>query len=553
MTTASRGADLFVDTLIRLGSKHAFNILGIGMLGLGESFHARRADISYISAFNETDLALMAQGYARELRRPTVACVYHSSGTALAMMALTVAWGDHIPLVLVSTTSSRRSSGRDQYAAVPRSILEMGAQYAKWSFEVPTVDRIPEALARAYAIAGQAPMGPVHLAIPGDLYDEEWRGPLPRANFADTQRFEKTCADAAGLHAAAAALAAAVSPVVMVGAEVGQYHAVAEMVAVIEALGAPAVVAEQPPYLGLPMNHPQFAGTYRANSALLAGADVVLAVGVEFTELGIGEPPLLNPTTQVIALSVDSVLPVKQLWPKIALSGHPVPSLAHLAERLRSERIPAERIEQRLRRCGALRAARRAEAERIRATRGPDTPVPPSRTIDEVREFCGDAWHIIQAGVTATENMDLFYEIGNPYLLHSISGKASAQGWGAPTAVGVQLASPERRVLAFLGDGGFMFCPTAIYLAARLHLPMIFIVFNNGGWGCVKASFQGLPCGAGLDEMGWMFGQVPIDFAGFARSLGLKAERAHTGEQVGELLRKAGAGRDPWLIEVLTA
>ena len=547
------GADLVVDTLVGLGVRHAFNILGIGMLGLGEAFYKRREDIEYVSAFNETDLALMTQGYARELRKPAFACVYHSSGTALAMMAMTVAWADHIPLVLVSTTSSRRSSGRDQYAAVPRSVLEMGAQYAKWSFEVPTVDRIPEALARAYAIAGQAPMGPVHLAIPGDLYDEPCAGPYPRADFSRTEAFEQVCADEAGLKNAAAVLARATNLVVMIGPEVGQYRAVAEMVSVVEALGAPVVIADQPPYLGISMSHPQFVGSYRANVSLLDAADTVLAVGVEFTDLGIGEPPMLKSATKVVSLSVDRVLPIKQIWPDIALSGHPVPSLARLAELLRVAKIEPEILARRAGACAELRRERRVLAEKILAVRDSAGRVSPSHTIDEVRKFCGQDWHIVQAGVTATETMDLFYEIQNPELLHSISGKASAQGWGTPTAVGVQLASPKHRVLAFLGDGGFMFCPTAIYVAARFKLPMIFVVFNNGGWGCVQNSFKDMPCGAAVDDMGWMFGEVPIDFAAFARSLGLKAGRAASRDEVGNLLRQAGASREPWLIDVVTS
>jgi benzoylformate decarboxylase/acetolactate synthase-1/2/3 large subunit len=116
-----RGGDLLVDTLIGLGVEDAFHIVGLGTYPLGDAFFRRRREIRYISHVNETNLALCAQGYARAKRAPACAVVYNSSGTALAMMAMTVAWADRAPLVLISSTNSRLTSGRDQYAAVPRS------------------------------------------------------------------------------------------------------------------------------------------------------------------------------------------------------------------------------------------------------------------------------------------------------------------------------------------------------------------------------------------------------------------------------------------------
>ncbi len=214
-----RGADLFVDTLVRLGAKDAFNIVGTGMYPLGDAFYRRRDDIRYISHLNESNLTLVAQGYARASRKPVCAILYYSSGTALGMVGMTVAWADHVPLVVVSTTSSRITSGRDQYAAVPGSILDMTSQYAKWSFEVPTADRLPEALARAFAIAAQPPMGPVHLAVPLDLWDAVVSETPPCADFERTHTYARASADAEGLAAAAELLAQAERPVLLLGSE----------------------------------------------------------------------------------------------------------------------------------------------------------------------------------------------------------------------------------------------------------------------------------------------------------------------------------------------
>lgn len=550
---AVRGADLIVDTLIRLGARHAFNVIGLGMYDLGDAFHARRDAIAYISHVNETNLALVAQGYARATRKPTFCFVYYASGTGLAMASLTSAWADRAPLVLVSTTGSRLTSGRDQYAAVPRSILEMGAQFAKWSYEVPTPERLPEALARAYAIAAEPPMGPVHLAIPSDLFGALVTGEPPRADFERTRTFVEDRADDAGLIEAARLLAQAKTPILMAGSEVGQLGAAADLARLAEALGAPVLIENMPSYLSMPTTHPHHAGMFKANAALRAEADVALAIGVEFTEIGMaGEPQQLGPGTTLIALSVDRALPVRQRWPDLAISGHPRPSLARLAELIEAEPPPAAVRDSNLARCRQVRARRSAERDRIAALDRTVSPVPPGLIVDTIRDLCGQDWIFMNSGTTAGDDFDVVWELDDPDDFHALSGKGSCQGWGAPVAIGVQLARPDRRVMALVGDGNLMFTGTSLWAAARYKLPIIFVIANNGGWAHVLGTIEGLT-GEEAAEMSWTFEEAPVDYVGFARSLGLSAERAATADELAAMLRRAAAQDGPWLIEVPTA
>lgn len=63
-------------------------------------------------------------------------------------------------------------------------------------------------------------------------------------------------------------------------------------------------------------------------------------------------------------------------------------------------------------------------------------------------------------------------------------------GWGASAAVGVKLARPERRVVATVGDGSYVFAnPTACaWLAAAHDAPTVTVVYNNAGWNAVRLS-----------------------------------------------------------------
>jgi thiamine pyrophosphate-dependent acetolactate synthase large subunit-like protein len=557
-----RGADLFVDALVRLGATDAFNIVGTGMYPLGDAFYRRRDEIRYISHLNESNLTLVAQGYARATRKPACAILYYSSGTALGMVGMTTAWADHVPLVVVSTTSSRITSGRDQYAAVPGSILEMTSQYTKWSFEVPTADRLPEALARAFAIAALPPMGPVHLAVPLDLWDTLVTDAPQCADFERTHTYVRTLADAVGLTDAAEMLAHAERPVLLFGSEVGQYTgAMAEAVRLAEALGAPVMADNLAAFLPFPTSHPSYIGKLKANRDAIESADVALSVGVEFTQLGVPEPPLLPPGLKLISLSCDPQLPVKQLWPDLALSGHPQASLAQLAT-LVAERTSLTSLTRNQNVTEKLRDRRLKRAQAVRDIPWSGPSLLRSTVLDVVNRYCAGEWTVLEALSSAVAHFDALVDLNDPDAYYGLSGKGSAQGWGAPSAIGVQLARPGARVIALLGDGNFMFTSSAVYLAGRLHLPMIFVVVNNSGWAHSRGTGPGrggIQSGSphpypddALASMGWLFDDAPIDYGALARSLGLRTSRASSADELTAALREAGDAREPWLIDVIT-
>ena len=559
-----RGADLFVDTLVKLGATDAFNIVGVGLYPLGDAFHQRRNEIRYISHLNETNLTLVAQGYARATRKPVCAVLYYSSGTAFGMVGLTVAWADHVPLVLVSTTSSRLASGRDQYASVPRSIIEMGTQFTKWSFEVPTAERIPELLARAFAIASQPPMGPVHLAVPSDLWDAVVADvPPPNADFGRTNFYALGAADDGGLSVAAEMLAKAERPLLLMGSEVGQYAgAVDEAVRLAEALGAPVMADNLAAFLPFPTSHPHYVGKIRANQDALAAADVALSVGVEFTPHGVpNEKRAVPADVRLIALSVDPQLPSKQVWPDLALTGHPRTSLDRLASMVAAQVSAATRA----RNAGAtaiLRKRRLDRAEALRKTPWTGASLLRSTLVDTVYKYCEDRWIVVEALSSAVAHFDALFELNDPHAFYGLSGKGSAQGFGAPSAIGVQMANPSKRVISLLGDGNFMFTSSSVYLAARLKLPMIFVLANNNGWAHSRGRGPGnggIQTGspvpypdAALASMGWLFDDLPIDYGAVARSFGLRAGRATSAADLTALLQEAGRSTEPWLIDVVT-
>jgi acetolactate synthase-1/2/3 large subunit len=119
-------------------------------------------------------------------------------------------------------------------------------------------------------------------------------------------------------------------------------------------------------------------------------------------------------------------------------------------------------------------------------------------------------------------------------------------GWGYATALGVQHARPDVPVLAISGDGGFMFTANELATAVRHRIPLVAVVFNDGGFGNVRR-IQAEQYGNRLIACDLS----NPDFVRFAESFGAAAERVKDPAGLRAALRRGLARRDgPTIIEV---
>ena len=85
-------------------------------------------------------------------------------------------------------------------------------------------------------------------------------------------------------------------------------------------------------------------------------------------------------------------------------------------------------------------------------------------------------------------------------------------GWGFPAALGIKLASPEKQVVALLGDGAYMFSnPTACHLIAQTQkLPLLTVIYNNALYGAVRrATLDMYGTGVAAEDDGRLLAELP--------------------------------------------
>jgi len=131
-------------------------------------------------------------------------------------------------------------------------------------------------------------------------------------------------------------------------------------------------------------------------------------------------------------------------------------------------------------------------------------------------------------------------------------GKTGTLGWGMGAAIGVQLGSPGRKVVATIGDGSVMYAPQALWTAAHYRLPITYVVPNNSSYAILKSGMLSLDLASAKRGIypGMDLVSPEIDYAGLARSLGVRAERVEKPGELRDVLAACLAGPGPSLVDV---
>ena len=436
------------------------------------------------------NLALaMAHGHAMVSGRPQAVMLHVNVGLANGLNGLFNASRANIPMLLMSGRTPLTETGLDgcrtrhiHWAQEMFDQTGLVREAAKWSFEVTQPQQLPTAIDRALAIATSEPAGPVYLSLPR----EPLAAPMTGIACATPARMGATTmpvCDPAGLARAADWLRGAERPLIItagIGRDSGSSAALARLA---EAAALP-VVAFMGRYLCLPVDHPMHVGG--EPGPFLAEADVVLVIDCDVPWIPqLQGPP---PGCKVIQLGFDPLFeryPLRGFPADLALAGDPTAAMQDLARALAGN--DDARTEARRRRVTEAHDKGRAAAAARAAAPGQPGALSPawvSRRIDALRP--ADAIVVSEMGV-----IQAHMSLARPGSFFGAS-PAGGLGWGLGAALGAKLAAPERPVICTVGDGSYMFGnPTPAHWASRaFDLPVLFVVFDNSGWGAVRRAVR---------------------------------------------------------------
>ncbi len=542
------GGEAIVRMLLAHGAGPMFGMGGFQLLPFYDA--ARRLGLNHNLINDERCAVFAADAYAKVSGRVGLVDATLGPGATNLVTGLVEALNAGSPMVAIIGDAHRDHAGKNMTQETDQvSILRPAC---KELLKIESVARIPEIIARAFAIATSGRPGPVVVNVPEDVahgmfgFDE---GDFT-ANPAHTSIPALRCRpDAPGVARAAEMLSKAKRPMMLVGGGVHLSEAQAEVTLMAENYGIP--VAHTLTGKGaIACNNPLSAGLFgrydRIANTLIEQSDCLLVVGCKLGEIATKRYSIPGPKATVIHLDNVAEEMGRTFTPTLKLWGDARDGLADIAAAM------GDGVAQKAARTAYLAEIpekmeiwRKDVSERLYSD---ETPVHMARLITELnRELPEDGYLIADGGFAAHWGGLLFdtKKAGRAFVPDR--GFASI-GYGLPGAMGVQLAAPDAVVVGLTGDGGFNMVLGELETARRMGLGVTVIVVNNAASGYVKA-LQHLMYGEGNYQSSDL---SETNYAGVAEAMGCHGQRVETPDQLAPALRAAFAVTDrPSVIDVM--
>lgn len=485
----------------------------------------------------------MAHGYYLASGRAQAVMAHTNVGLANCAIGAINAATEQVPVILFSGRTPVTEQGRLGSRTVPigwgqemRDQTALVREASKWDYELRFPEQAVDIVDRAHAIACSTPKGPVYLSLPREVLCE----PCPAEDLDAPPRMSPAIAapQAGALGEAVRLVAEAKRPLIIAQRGAGSAQGFAALAELALAWGIP-VSQYWAIQLAIAAEHPMSIGT--DPSPWLNEADLVLVLD----SIAPWSPNAhaLADGCKVIQIGQDPLyarFPVRNFRADLSLVGDTADTIIALEERLRPHLTQtAQAREARRTKVAEVHAARRA-AVLAQAERGDGDMM--------TKEWVSLCLSQAIAGREAT----VLSELGCPLEPLSLNAPNSwyqephsgGLGWSFPCALGMQLAEPERLVVATMGDGTYMFSnPVACHqIAEALNLPVLLVIVNNSEWGAVRKSVLDVyPHGyaAKTNKMPLISLDPSPDFTRVAEASRAFAQKVTTGKDLPEALRNA--------------
>lgn len=518
--TVMTGGDAIAESLIANGVDTVFGIPGIQLDNLFDAFYRRRNRLRVIHTRHEAGAAYMAMGYAQSTDRTGTFVVVPGPGLLNSLTALGDAASANLPVLGITGQIPSAQIGLG--LGIPHEIkdqMRAAEGVVDWVRRANHPSEVPALVNDAFRHMRSRRRKPAVFEMAPDMMGAKAPVEILPAASPDAP----PAPDPEAVRRAAAMIADATFPIVMVGG--GIAGAEGALKALAERIGAP-VVMNQNARGALPEDHP-LAHHMLAGQELWAKADLVIAVGTRFTTpaLSWGRGDL-----SVIRIDIDPVQIRKPARAALALVADAAEAMAALVQALEGKPLKARPDGH-----AAIREELRRKLDAMEPTAGY------ARALRQALPRDGMVFSdITQFGIYTRYGMPMYCP--KTYLM---PGYEATLGWAYPAALGAQIANPDRKVVTFAGDGGFLFNMQEMATAVQHHIPVVGIVFNNNLYGNVHGiqakSFGGRHIAVDLKNP---------DFVTLARAFGMQGARVESADQMFETLRKFLDAGAPALIEV---
>ena len=469
------GAQILIRTLIEQGVTDVFGYPGGQVIHIYDALYEYKDEINHVLTAHEQGASHAADGYSRATGKVGVCIATSGPGATNLVTGIATAMLDSIPMVAITGNVPCSLIGKDSFQEI--DITGVTLPITKHNFFVSKIEDLVDTIRKAFTIAKSGRPGPVLVDIPKDVqvgkYDYE---PQPIVEKIPLPKVKESLVEKA-----AAMISEAKRPYIYVGGGAAGLGLGDEIVAFAEKIGAvigcsfmglSSVSQDNERFLGMQGMHGHYASSMAQDEA-----DLILAVGVRFSDRATGNVSKFAKGSKIIQLDPDSAEVNKNVRVDLGLVGDVEDSFKRIAAKCETSEKPAwlARVKE------LKKQEEQFEDEIAAAAKAPLTP----KQVFEVINAVKPANTVIATDVGQHQMWTAQYaHFDGPRRIVS-SGGLGTMGFGLGAAMGAYVATKDPVVL-ITGDGSFGMNLNELATAVTYDIPVVIVLLNNGVLGMVR-------------------------------------------------------------------
>lgn len=531
-----KGSQIVIETLIEQGVTDVFGYPGGQVLNIYDELYKAQDRINHILTAHEQGASHAADGYARATGKVGVVIATSGPGATNLVTGIATAMLDSVPMVAITGNVPTTLIGKDSFQEI--DITGVTLPITKHNYFVNDINDLADTIREAFRIAKSGRPGPVLVDIPKDVQ-------LAMAEYEKAEVVEVApdkIAKDKYIEKAVELINDSERPYIYIGGGVLGRDIADEVIAFAEKIGGyigstfmglSAIPTEYERFLGMQGMHGHYASSM-ANKE----ADLVIGIGVRFSDRATGNTAKYVKNTQFIQLDVDISELGKNIGIDVGVHGNIKDSLERICALVEKKDRPEwkEKVENLIAEENAIAAM---------AERKATASITPKQVMDIINEIKLDST-VVATDVGQHQMWAAQYLKFKNNRTFASSGGLGTMGYGMGAAIGAAFGSKERTVL-ITGDGSFGMNLNELATAVTYNVPLTIVLLNNGVLGMVR-QWQTLFFGERYSNT--VLGRK-TDFSKLADAFGAKSFAIDNPESFRDAFKKASESDGPCLIEVL--
>ncbi|MFE5323825.1 biosynthetic-type acetolactate synthase large subunit [Paenibacillus sp. NPDC056579] len=469
------GSEMLLRSLLLEDVDCVFGYPGGAVLYIYDAMHGN-PDFKHLLTRHEQGAIHAADGYARSTGKVGVCIATSGPGATNLVTGIATAYMDSVPLVVITGNVATSVIGTDAFQEADITGITM--PITKHSYLVRDVKDLPRIIKEAFHIASTGRKGPVLIDIPKDVSNDKSAFYYPESveirGYNPTVQPNKLQVDRM-----LEAIAESERPLILAGGGVVYSNASKELLEFVEKtripvtttlLGLGGFPSAHELWLGMPGMH----GAYAANKALQS-CDLLISIGARFDDRVTMKVNGFAPMAKkIVHIDVDPAEIGKIIEATIPCVGDVKAVLQMALQKAK----PANSEEW-------IKAVQENKKNRPLRYKDSETELKPQYVIEMIHETTkGEA--IVSTDVGQHQMWAAqYYKFNHPRSFIT-SGGLGTMGFGFPSAIGAQIANPDRLVVSINGDGGMQMCSQELAICAINKIPVKIVVINNQVLGMVR-------------------------------------------------------------------